>query len=103
MTIRLLGHDINIKRLKKIVIDNPEKSDDEFEFNYMGLADLEKGEIQLLKGRSKSLEQETMLHEVIHLISFMTESELTEQQVTTLSTCLYSFIQDNKDLIKEML
>lgn len=95
MKIKILGHEYELfsKNIKK----GKDGS------RYMGLCDVENGIITVQSNRSKTLTDEAILHEIIHVIEISNGLELEEFQVATLSTCLYAVIRDNKQLIEKML
>ena len=51
--------------------------------------------IQIAKDISNNQKESTLLHEVLHLISFHLQLDLSENQVAGLETGLYEFLQSN--------
>jgi len=52
-------------------------------------------EIEILKNLSSSMKEETLLHEILHIISYNFNLELNETQVCGISNVLYSVLMNN--------
>lgn len=66
----------------------------------LGLTHLNEGIINILNNQHPIEEQDTLLHEVIHIISHLMEIGLDEKQVTVLAHGLIGVFQDNEDFSK---
>jgi hypothetical protein len=89
--IRVLGHIVKIK-----VVDVP------LQDSSLGQADAEGGEIRIRGGLEESVEQATLLHEVIHVIDHHLDLGLTESQVAGLGQGLFAVLRDNPQFVKEL-
>jgi hypothetical protein len=56
----------------------------------MGRAEIKNGVIRLLSEMPKSIRDETLLHEVVHIVVDHTNVELTEAQVSAISLGLFT-------------
>jgi hypothetical protein len=81
----ILGHKILVGRVKTCW-DNDDK---------LGQCDTELGIIRVKEGLLPSLEENIVLHEVIHMISEFADIPLDEDQVVALGNGLYQFLKDN--------
>ena len=88
--LRVLGHDYSIKK---------EKLEQEG-WCMFGCADHSKKEITLNVTNCHSQDEETMIHEVIHVLSERTGAGMTERQVTALANGLFAVLKDNEKLLK---
>jgi hypothetical protein len=61
----------------------------------LGLIDYATNTIYLKDNPNEEIMKETLLHEVIHGIEFALGLNLTEQQVTALSSGLYAVVKEN--------
>lgn len=89
LKIKVLGHNI------KVELDSP---GDWSEYG-LGRANLLTQTIKLNEALKDDARNVTLLHEIIHLVSDMNAMELTESQVSTLATSLYTIVNENTDLI----
>ena len=80
--LRILGQDFTVTYKKDMT-------------DVMGLCSSANNTIDLKDGMQFEKEQEVLLHEVIHAISDLMESNLTEKQVSTLAVGVYAFLKDN--------
>ena len=60
-----------------------------------GESNIRTGEIKVLNALTPHLSRETLLHEIIHIVSDELYLELSERQVAALSVGLYSVYRDN--------
>lgn len=61
----------------------------------LGLIDYATNTIYLKDNPNEEIMKETLLHEVIHGVEFALGLNLTEQQVTALSSGLYAVVKEN--------
>jgi hypothetical protein len=61
----------------------------------MGECDTELAVIRVKQGMEPTIEESTVLHEVMHFICDHLGLELEEQQVSALGQGLYQFLSDN--------
>ena len=85
--IRLLGS------IVKVIQD-----DSIIEKDIMGMCDIHKNEILISASMNEDMQEETLIHEVIHYVSEKSQLNLSERQVMGLSTGLYAVIKDNEDI-----
>ena len=62
----------------------------------MGKSDCKDCVIRLCNDMPTEMQEQTLLHEVVHLIDMNLSLKFTEEQVNALATGLYSFIKENK-------
>jgi Zn-dependent peptidase ImmA (M78 family) len=87
--IKLLGYRIVVKFCSVVLVDNA---------TALGAYIQEKTEIQIKSGMSKSAEQNTVLHEVMHAI--LQEYELdSEELVRVVTPALLGLLKDNPALV----
>ena len=79
------------------VVDDPKTIDGRFEY---GTANHMQGEIVLNTATPQEMQEETLLHEVIHCVNERFGLALEEDQVKALGAGLYQILKDNK-LLKE--
>lgn len=68
----------------------------------IGLVDVRAQVIKVLDTLNEDTYNETVLHESIHAIDELIGLKMSERQVHALSSCLFSFIRDNKVFIKKI-
>jgi hypothetical protein len=61
----------------------------------MGTSDSKRGIIKLCEGMPADIAEQTLLHEIIHLIDLNLGTELTEKQVLGITSGIYSVIKEN--------
>lgn len=64
--------------------------------NAMGRSDSKLGNIYICSEMPKDIQEQTLLHEVLHIIDYNLGTKLTEEQVLALSAGMYSFFKENK-------
>jgi len=62
----------------------------------MGRSHIKHGIINICDEMPDDIQEQTILHEVVHIISDHLELEMKENQVGGLATGLYAFIKENK-------
>jgi len=62
----------------------------------MGRSLIKMGEIKICNEMPKDIQEQTISHEVVHIINDHLGIELKENQVCALASGLYSFIKENK-------
>lgn len=67
---------------------------------HFGQASLEESEILINKDLADDLKRDTLIHEVIHIISGANALQITEEQVACLANNLAQFLEDNKDVLE---
>jgi hypothetical protein len=82
---RILGHDVLVERVSSqfAIVDK------------MGECDSDLGTICVKAGMEPSIEEATVLHEVVHFIDHVLGTELEENQVSGLAQGLYQFFSEN--------
>lgn len=66
----------------------------------LGLAHFDAGFINIRNGQTEIGERNALLHEVLHLLDFSTQLELTEKQITVLANGLIGVFEDNPEFTK---
>lgn len=90
-----------MRRISKIkifgkTIDIKYTNDKNVGRNYMGLSSSVDNLITLSENQAEENVEETFLHEILHIVSEGMNIELSEKQVTQISTGLYSVFKENK-------
>lgn len=67
---------------------------------HFGEANLEDCEILLNKDLNEDLKRDTLLHEVIHIISNTNALNVSEEQTACLANNLAQFLEDNKNVLE---
>jgi len=88
--VRIFGRDYR-------VIKCPLKCGDHY--TLFGDTNYQKHIIRLNKDNCLEQDRETLLHEVFHVLSTLTGSNLTEKQVVAMSNGVFSVLRDNKKLL----
>lgn len=83
--LRLLGHDILVERVKIGLSAS----------TTLGQYDSESGEIRVREGLEPSIEDATVLHEVVHVIDVTLCLSLSEDQVVGVAQGIFAFLADN--------
>lgn len=65
-----------------------------------GECDPRSGEIKILKTMCDAQKKDTLLHEILHIISGELRLGVSEKQVSSLAVGLYSAFKENEDLMK---
>ena len=68
----------------------------------LGRAYLKEAKILVASGMNKDMEDSTLIHELVHMISDIQGLDLDEMQVSALGVGVYSLIKNNKELLSEM-
>jgi hypothetical protein len=87
-TVRINGKDFKVEYLKE---EETMPVADGFNFPRKSL-------IKISKKLSREQKLDTLLHEVIHVIDYDCQLELSERQVHVLGTQLFGFLKDNPDI-----
>lgn len=82
--VRVIGHDFTVKKVSD--------EDGMIDAGQMKISNMT---ILVKEGQPEIQEADTLLHEVIHCIDYLMNLDLTEHQVTALSTGLIGVFQDN--------
>lgn len=88
--IKILGYKYSVKRVK---------IPSEKGYCIYGKTHFQHHRIELNCGNCRGQDEETLIHEVFHVISVATGSNLSERQVTAMSQGLYAVLKDNKKLL----
>jgi hypothetical protein len=91
-TLRILGHPVKVH-----LVEVP------LQESALGQADAENGEIRIRADLEKSVEQATLLHEVIHVLDHHLDLGLTEEQVAGIGQGLFQVLRDNPLFTKELV
>lgn len=65
-------------------------------YNLRGEVDWDNKTINILKGLSQEEKEETLLHEIGHIVDDLAGSKLSEAQVTSTMQILYFILKENK-------
>ena len=84
-----MGHNFTVRRRSF-----PEKG-----YITFGQTRAQKHLILLNNKNCRGQDKETLMHEIFHVVSNLTGSNLSEKQVTAMASGLYSVIKDNKKLL----
>jgi hypothetical protein len=84
-TFHILGHDVTVYRVKTGFYTSKKLAE----------CNDETGEIHVKEGLLPSIEEMTVLHEVIHMIDGLMDIGLSEDQTSQLGNGLYQFLHDN--------
>jgi Zn-dependent peptidase ImmA (M78 family) len=87
--IRVLGHTYRVK--DRFIPDD--------KLIHYGAVDHHTNVIEINTGLCRDQREETLLHELFHVLSCRTGANLSEKQVTAMSAGMYSVIKDNKKLL----
>ena len=87
--LRIIGHVYRIKK-EKLEQDG---------WCMFGLANHSEKTISLNTSNDHTQDEETMIHEVIHVLSERTGAGLNERQVTAISNGIYCVLKDNPRLL----
>jgi len=68
----------------------------------MGRTHLLESKIVLNSSLKKDLKDSTLIHEVLHLVSDIQGTGLTEERVTAVATGFYSFLMNNKEEVESL-
>lgn len=90
MNLRILSHDISV------IFETPGALGDRL----MGRARLAEQIININQNAHIDCIFTTFIHEVMHLISFMNNLELSESQVESLGVGMFSLLRDNPHFLK---
>jgi Zn-dependent peptidase ImmA (M78 family) len=88
--IKILGKEYNIIYFENVSNKNLEMVDN------MGLSNMAKCEIHINKNLPEDQKNDTLLHEIIHMISDELCVKLKEDQITILATALYCIFKENE-------
>ncbi|HXP82597.1 MAG TPA: hypothetical protein VN976_22045 [Verrucomicrobiae bacterium] len=66
----------------------------------MGESNADGGLIRVLRGLEKSVDDATVLHEAIHIISDHLSLDLDEHEVSGLSQGLFALFKDNPEFLR---
>ena len=69
----------------------------------LGYNDVRIGIIQYDSKAKLDVIKDTLLHEIIHVVDFDCQSEMTERQVHCLATGLYSVLKDNPEFARWLI
>lgn len=88
-TIKIIGHEYRVtkRHFKK-----------ENNYTLFGMTDYLKHEIWLNRKNCREQDSATLLHEIVHVVSTLTGSNLTERQVVAISNGIFAAMKDNKRL-----
>ncbi len=92
--IKYAGHTYKVKQP---MIISPKKGKKE-KMSYYGEADFRKQVIKICKPDPHSQKEETLLHEIIHLVNHHNSIRLKEDQIKYVSKDLYEILKTNKML-----
>lgn len=79
------------------------ESNEHFVNHANGIINCDEQFIRIADTLGPDKEKETLLHEVIHGVSFAMCSDLSEHQVRSMANGLYSVLKDNPKLVKYLL
>lgn len=68
----------------------------------MGRASLKKGEISIDQTMPKSVQDSTLIHEVVHMIANILDIDMNEQDVSNISAGVYSFMRNNGGVVEDI-
>ena len=88
--IRILGREYKVKRKNLKTEKN---------YTIFGETVYREHEIHLHKANCRWQDEETLFHEIFHIVSSLTGARLNERQVTAMATGIYSVLKDNKRLL----
>ena len=89
-SIRILGREYKVKHKPF----TPERDSITF-----GCTRCQKHEIHLNRDNCSGQNTETLFHEIFHVVSNLTGSNLNEKQITAMSSGVYSVLRDNRRLL----
>lgn len=69
----------------------------------LGVADIIESRILLREGLQKDMRDQTLVHEVIHLIADITGVPLSEDQTRQMTAGVYSFMVNNPELMMDII
>lgn len=92
--MEISNYKVNMKILGKN-FEVIEVDDTSLFMDKLGMVDFAKNRIYLAPNDNPEIVQETLLHEIIHAISFALGLKLSERKVTALSSGLYAVMMDN--------
>jgi hypothetical protein len=92
MNINIMGVDYRLELVK----DCGKMNDN------MGTWEAKTGMIQLLDGMPKDVQASTVLHEIIHALSFHMSLDLDEKQTKGLESGLFQVLKSNPELLNWM-
>lgn len=94
-----------VKRVPKVVPTSVRILGKEYEvkvipdFEDCGQCDDLKQELRLQANMPMALEQDTLLHEIIHALDFSIKTHMKERQVSALASGLIAVFRDNPDFV----
>lgn len=89
-SVRILGKVITIRPFKDTLLVS----------HAAGANDVKQGIIEYDMLQTVDQLKDTILHEIIHIIDYEMQLEMSERQVHCMATGLYSVLKDNGDLAK---
>ena len=92
-SVRVLGKDFKLRY----------ETEGNLELQDYGHMKYTKLEIAIRDGMPKQLEQDTLMHELIHAIEVQTDLNLSEAQVRTLGCGIVQVLADNPELAKFLI
>lgn len=99
---------VKLKSIKKLTICSlpvsvVQSDPEEWNMTGMGRSAFKEGRILINKAMDEERKKWIAFHEALHHIADMHEIELSEQDASTLSAALFSFIRENPKFIKGLL
>jgi len=91
MKIRVMGEDVEAKLYSKSEMGDGK---------YSGRAFLLQGKIKIWKDMSKQVQEENLLHELIHYADEKMVLGLTEKTIIRLASFFHALISDNPEIFK---
>jgi hypothetical protein len=88
--LRILGHTVRVERVRSPWVLSAK----------MGESDVDRGVIRILAGLEKSVDDATVLHEAIHIISDHLSLDLNETEVSGIAQGLFALFQDNPEFLR---
>lgn len=88
--LRILGHQVSIRRIFSTWTMGEK----------IGESDCDRGEILILAGLESSVDEATVLHEAIHVISDHLSLDVSEAQVSGLAQGLFAMLKDNPEFLR---
>lgn len=88
--LRILGHMVQVERVESTWFLSPK----------LGESDSDHGKILILEGLERSVDEATLLHEVIHTISDHLGLDLEESQVSGIAQGLFALFKDNPEFLR---
>jgi len=71
--------------------------------NYIGRVIHQEGKIYVLDNMPVDQQQQTEIHEIVHVLAIQRNLDLTEKQIDALAYGFLEFVQDNPEYIKSFV